>query len=98
VGREDRRGLAGGIHAAQWLTLERERDERLRADLESRWREPFSAPCCCLSADQVASTYLLKAAEGCMALTDQLLRVVNVRHAEQIEFSCIMILGFIYVT
>jgi hypothetical protein len=77
VGREDRLGLAGGIHAGRQLTQEWARVGRLRADQESRWRELYSAPCCCLSADQVRSASLLKAAEGCMALTDRFLSAVK---------------------
>jgi hypothetical protein len=76
VGREGRWGLAGGIDAGRRITQGRAGVGRLRADEESRWREPYSAPRCCLSAVQVGPASLLKAAEGCMALTDQILSEV----------------------
>jgi hypothetical protein len=97
VGRQDRQGLAGGIHAGQRLTQEWARVERLRAEQESRWREPYSAACCCLSADQVGPASLLKAAEGCMALTDRFLSVVKCQTCRADRILVYNYFGILYI-
>jgi hypothetical protein len=59
----------------------------------SRWLEPYSAPCCYYSAHQVGPVSLLKAGEGCMALTDQYFMVDRYQIVDPTDYVYVVYFG-----